>query len=58
MVKGFMYIESVDENNSVFHGYINFNPKLALVPDWFLNVMIKRVVNKVIIKMRTEKMFE
>ena len=29
-----------------------------MVPDFFLNFMIKRVLNKVIIKMRQDRIFE
>ena len=58
MVKGFMYLEYIDEENIWFHGFINVNPKLALIPDWFLNSIVKRVIDKVIIKMRDKGVFE
>jgi hypothetical protein len=34
------------------------NPNLALLPDWFLNAVIKRVVNKIIIKLRAKDIFD
>lgn len=58
MVKGFMYVEEIDAENCWFHGFINVNPKLAVVPDWFINFIVKRVVNKVIINMRSKDMFD
>ena len=58
MVKGFMYVEEIDADNCWFHGYMNINPKLALMPDMFLNAVIKRVVNKIIIKLRDSDVFD
>ena len=58
MVKGFMYVEEIDEQSCWFHGYINVNPKLALIPDWFLNFMVKRVVYKVMSKLQGKDAFE
>ena len=58
MVKGFMYIEEIDEGSCWFHGYMNLNPKLALIPDFFINAVVKRVVNKIIISLRSKDVFD
>lgn len=44
MIKGFMYIEHIDEDHCWFHGMMNVDPKFAMLPDWLLNFTIKRVI--------------
>ena len=58
MIKGFMYMEEIDQNSCWFHGFMNMNPKLALMPDWFFNFIIKRVVNVLIKKLQSKDFFD
>ena len=37
---------------------MNVNPKLALIPDFFINAVVKRVVNKMIISLRSKDVFD
>jgi hypothetical protein len=57
-IKGFMYIESIDANSCWFHGNMNINPNFTYMPDWFLNYVLKKVVNVMVIKLSKENIFD
>jgi hypothetical protein len=58
MIKGFMYVEHIDDNNCWFHGYINVDPQFAYLPDWLINFSIKRVIYIIIGKLQNKEIFE
>lgn len=57
-IRGFMYIEYIDENTCWYHGNMNVNPNFAYMPDWFLNFVLKKVVDVIVIKLRKENVFD
>jgi hypothetical protein len=54
-IKGFVYVEHIDE---WFHGCMNVNPNFAYMPHWFLNFILKKVVNVIVVKLREENVFD
>lgn len=58
LVKGFMYVEHIDQDSCWFHGYINFNPKFAYLPDWLLNFSVKRIMYVMIGRIQNKEVFE
>ena len=58
MIKGFMYVEHIDDNNCWFHGYINIDPKFDYIPDFVINFTIKRVLYVLIGKLQSKEIFE
>ena len=53
-----MYVEHIDDSSCWFHGMMNANPNFAYMPDWFLNFILKKVVNVIVIKLRKENVFD
>ncbi len=51
MIKGFMYVEHIDNDNCWFHGFINIDPNFSFIPDWVINFTVKRVLYVIIGKM-------
>lgn len=58
MIRGCLYIEHIDENNCYMHGLMNVDPKFAYIPNWFLNMMIKRVFYVMIGKLSSKEIYE
>jgi len=58
MHKGFMYVEHIDDNTCWYHGMINVDPNIALLPDWILNFTVKRLIYVVMGKMQNKDFFE
>ena len=58
MIKGFMYVEHIDEDHCWFHGMININPNFSLIPDGLVNMIVKRVVYILIGKLENKEVFE
>ena len=54
-IKGFVYVEHIDESSC---GCMNVNPNFAYMPHWFLNFILKRVVNVIVVKLREENVFD
>ena len=44
MIKGFMYVEHIDEENCWYHGLINVDPKFGFIPYMMINFLVKRIV--------------
>ena len=57
-IKGFMYVEHIDESSCWFHSSMNINPNFAHMPDWFLNFILKKVVDVIVVKLRKENVFD
>ena len=57
-IKGFMYMEHIDDGSCWFHGYMNVNPNLSFMPDSFFNFLIKRIIYKIIDKLQGKETFE
>lgn len=58
MIKGFNYVEHIDDKSCWYHGMINLNPHFALLPDWFFNFIIKRALYVMIGKIQNKEVFE
>lgn len=58
MQKSFTFIQKIDEESCWFNGMITINPKISYCPDWFLNVMVKRVFYIMIGRMSKKEFFE
>ena len=46
MVRGFQFLEYIDDNSCWLTGLMNVNPNFDYIPDWFVNFMIKRVIKE------------
>jgi hypothetical protein len=58
MLKGFMYIEHIDNDSCWYHGYMNIDPKFAMMPDMIINTFVKRVIYIIIGKLQNKEIFE
>ncbi len=41
VLKGFMYVEHIDQKSCWFHGFMNMNPKIQFMPDSFISFVLK-----------------
>jgi hypothetical protein len=58
MIKGYMYIEHIDEDNCWYHGLINVDPMLGMIPNFLVNFMVKRIVYIMIGRIQNKEIFE
>ena len=58
VIRGYNYVEHIDDESCWFHGMININPNFSFVPDWFLNFIVKRAVYVMIGKVQSKEVFE
>lgn len=58
MIRAYNYIEYIDDESCWFHGMVNVNPNFSYVPDWLLNVLVKRAVYVMIGKIQNKEIFE
>ena len=54
MIKGFNFIEHIDENSCWVTGYYNVDPHFAYVPNWLYNFTLKRMIYVTIGKIHKE----
>jgi hypothetical protein len=57
MIRGFMFMEKIDEDSCWYNGFINMNPNVAFIPDSFFGFMVKRIIYVIIGKIRTKDMY-
>ncbi len=53
-----MYIEHIDEDNCWYHGLINVDPMLGMIPNFLVNFMVKRIVYIMIGRIQNKEIFE
>ena len=57
MIKGYIYLEHIDDDNCWFHSYVNIDPKFKFVPEWLLNFSLKRAICVMISKISDKENF-
>ena len=58
VIKGFMYVEHIDDHSCWFHGFMNMNPKIQFMPDSFISFVLKKIVGVMVKKLQKESVFE
>mmetsp|Transcript_23 Transcript_23/g.31 ORF Transcript_23/g.31 Transcript_23/m.31 type:complete len:112 (+) Transcript_23:280-615(+) len=58
MVRMFQYIEVIDKNNCWMTTYMCMDPKFSYVPDFLLNMSIKRVLYVMLGRLSDKELFK